>query len=38
MNAVDQAELKRLLNEQVRTAPIRRAIENRLAALQAVGA
>ena len=38
MHAVDRAELKRLLNEQVRTTPIHRAIENRLAALEAVGA
>ena len=37
MNAVDHAEFGRLLNEQVRAAPIRRAIEDRLAALKAVG-
>ena len=34
MTAVDRAELRRLLDEQVRAAPIRRAIENRLAALE----
>ena len=38
LNALDRAELERLLNEQVRAAPIHRAIENRLAALEAVGA
>ena len=37
MNAVDRTELTRLLSDQVRTAPIRRAIDNRLAALEAVG-
>ena len=37
MTAEDQAEIGRLLKEQVRTVPIRRAIENRLAALKAVG-
>ena len=38
MNAVDRTELQRLLDGQVRAAPIRRAIENRLAALEALGA
>ena len=38
LNALDRAELERLLNKQVRAAPIRRASEKRLAALEAVGA
>lgn len=38
MNAVDRAELENLLHGQVRAPPIRRAIEIRLAALEAAGA
>lgn len=35
MSAVDEAQLRRLLDRQVRAMPIRRAIEGRLAALRA---
>ena len=38
MNAVDRAELENLLHGQVYAPPIRRAIEIRLAALEAAGA